>query len=147
MAWQGQHGPPPLLHSHTQGIIEHRTVSKTAVGTSRQHSIYGNEPGDPVDEKSAGKGGEAAVEGAEESASNDCASEVAGEVGSSTAVSIGADMVCCVQGRSERRREEGGRSERDKLREMDFSKLRIMTIASFSPSIQVQIWFAMGLCR
>lgn len=72
----------------------------------------------------------AAAEAAEESASSDCTWEEAGEVGSSTEVVMSADMMRCVQKRSERRREKGRRRERDTLKEMDFSKLRIMQLAS-----------------
>jgi hypothetical protein len=91
-----------------------------------------------VREKSTGGGGEAAAGTEEESASRDCASEVAGDVFTSTTVSMGVDMMCCVQGRSERRREEGGRRDRVNLRGMDFSKLRIIAVASFSASVSAQ---------
>jgi hypothetical protein len=73
-----------------------------------------------VNEKSAGRGEEAALNAAEESASSDCASEAAGEVCSSAAVSMEVDMMCCVQGTSESRREKGRRREPVTLREMDF---------------------------
>jgi hypothetical protein len=110
-AWDCQHqsAPPPLLYSSIEHITAHRTVSKRAVGTGGQAFIHSDSPATPVNEKSAGRGEEAALNAAEESASSDCASEAAGEVCSSAAVSMEVDMMCCVQGRSarsERRKEE-----------------------------------------
>ena len=99
----------PLLHTHMQGTTQHHNVSKRAVHRGAQVALPGDDASEPGSENSAGGGGEAAAEEAEESASSDCASEVAGEVGSSTAVSRGVDMMCCVQGTSERRREKGRR--------------------------------------
>jgi hypothetical protein len=101
-----QPSPAPLLHSITEHITEHRTVSKRAVHRGAQASISRYSPASPVSEKSACGGGEAAAEAAEESASSDCASEVAGDMGSSTAVSMTADMMRCVHRKSEKVREE-----------------------------------------
>jgi hypothetical protein len=66
-------------------------------------SIHINSPATPASDISTGRGGAAAADAAEESASSDCASEAAGEVGSSTAVSMKADMMHCVWRKSVRR--------------------------------------------
>jgi hypothetical protein len=126
---QGQHGPLPLLHSITENITEHHNVSKRRVVRSSAPFFPGDSPATPVGKKSTGGGGETAVDAAEASASNDCASEAAGEVSSSTAVSIDADIMSCVQGRSDRSREQGRRRGRVILRGIDFSKLIVMRLA------------------
>lgn len=93
----------PLLHSITEGITQHHNVSKKRVVRSSAPFFPCDSPVIPVGKKSTGGGVEAEAEAAEERASRDCASEVAGEVCSSTAVSMSADMMSCVQRKSERR--------------------------------------------
>jgi hypothetical protein len=96
----------PVLFRDTEKADENHTVNKRAVPGGTQCVIHAGEPGEDDSEKSAGRGGEAAVDAAEESASRDCAAEGAGEVCSSTAVSMTADMMRCVHRKSKKVREE-----------------------------------------